>query len=211
MQKDYPGLKAERARKAIAQESSQVPQTTHQDSKIGDTEGYVITEVFNPDCPFEVGDHISYEDYQEALEEYPGWVAISPSFAPGDVVSEMEYNTEVSKLGIHASASLRSDMGAEAIHEVLRNIDLEAEKQALTKALEQTTSHQNRLKIAKHLNHVADFAEAEQRPEWMILDVIPVIHQIYDPLFPWKVDASLPVISTTSIAGLSIATTDSVS
>ena len=184
MERDYPGLKAERAKKAIAQESSQVPQTTHQDSEIEDAEGYVITEVFNPDCPFEVGDHISYEDYQEALEEYPGWVAISPSFAPGDVVSEMEYNTEVSKLGIHASASLRSDMGAEAIHEVLRNIDLEAEKQALTKALEQTTSHQNRLKIAKHLNHVADFAEAEQRPEWMILDVIPVIPPDLRPLVP---------------------------
>ena len=184
MKVDYPGLKAERARKAIPQDSSQAPQTSHQDSEIGDSEGYVITEVFNPNCPFEVGDHISYQDYQEALEQYPGWGQISPSFAPGDVVSETEYNTEVGRLGQHSSNLLRSDMGAEAIHEVLRNIDLEAEKQALTEALEKTTSHQNKLKIAKHLNHVADFADAEQRPEWMILDVIPVIPPDLRPLVP---------------------------
>ena len=79
---------------------------------------------------------------------------------------------------------LRSDMGAEAIHEVLRNIELEAEKEALTVALKKTTSHQNKLKIAKYLNHVADFSEAEQRPEWMILDVIPVIPPDLRPLVP---------------------------
>ena len=193
MERDYPGLKAQRAGKAIAENSSQTPETTHQGSEIGDSDGYVITEVFNPQCPLKVGEHISYEEYQEALKDYPGWTIISPSFVPGDVVSETEYNTEVNKLTdrlkdansrMKSDDLLRSNMGAEAIHEVLRNIDLEAEKQVLTEALEKTTSHQNKLKIAKHLNHVADFAEAEQRPEWMILDVIPVIPPDLRPLVP---------------------------
>ena len=193
MERDYPGLKAQRAGKAIAENSSQTPETTHQGSETGDSDGYVITEVFNPQCPLKVGEHISYEEYQEALKDYPGWTIISPSFVPGDVVSETEYNTEVNKLTdrlkdansrMKSDDLLRSNMGAEAIHEVLRNIDLEAEKQVLTEALEKTTSHQNKLKIAKHLNHVADFAEAEQRPEWMILDVIPVIPPDLRPLVP---------------------------
>ncbi len=66
----------------------------------------------------------------------------------------------------------------------MSDIDLEAEIEKLTTELEETTSQQKKLKIAKQLKQMADFAEVGQRPEWMILDVIPVIPPDLRPLVP---------------------------
>ena len=76
------------------------------------------------------------------------------------------------------------ETGAEVIRELLSNIDLEEKIEALTQELAETTSHQKKLKVAKQLKQMADFVEAEQRPEWMILDVIPVIPPDLRPLVP---------------------------
>ncbi|MCY3550864.1 MAG: DNA-directed RNA polymerase subunit beta' [Candidatus Poribacteria bacterium] len=99
---------------------------------------------------------------------------------PGQVLTEIEYIEHSNKYW----GGFRAGTGAEVIREILSGIDLEEEKKKLTEALEETTSHQKKLKIAKQLKQMADFAEVGQRPEWMILDVIPVIPPDLRPLVP---------------------------
>ena len=99
---------------------------------------------------------------------------------PGQVLTEIEYIEHSNK----HRGGFRAGTGAEVIREILSGINLEDEVEKLTKELEETTSHQKRLKIAKQLKQVADFAEIGQRPEWMILDVIPVIPPDLRPLVP---------------------------
>ncbi len=99
---------------------------------------------------------------------------------PGQVLTEIEYIEHSNKYW----GGFRAGTGAEVIREILSGIDLEEEKKKLTEALEETTSQQKKLKIAKQLKQMADFAEVGQRPEWMILDVIPVIPPDLRPLVP---------------------------
>ena len=99
---------------------------------------------------------------------------------PGQVLTEIEYIEHSNKHW----GGFRAGTGAEVIREILSGIDLEEEMEKLTKDLEETTSHQKKLKIAKQLKQMADFAEVGQRPEWMILDVIPVIPPDLRPLVP---------------------------
>ena len=99
---------------------------------------------------------------------------------PGQVLTEIEYIEHSNKHW----GGFRAGTGAEVIREILGGIDLEEEIEKLTKELEETTSHQKKLKIAKQLKQMADFAEVGQRPEWMILDVIPVIPPDLRPLVP---------------------------
>ena len=98
----------------------------------------------------------------------------------GQVLTEVEYVDHSNKHW----GGFRAGTGAEVIREILSTIDLEEKIEEFTKALEETTSHQKKLKVAKQLKQMADFAEAEQRPEWMILDVIPVIPPDLRPLVP---------------------------
>ncbi len=98
----------------------------------------------------------------------------------GQVLTEIEYIEYSNKYW----GGFRAGTGAEVIRELLSDIDLEAEIEKLTAELEATTSHQKKLKIAKQLKQIADFAEIGQRPEWMILDVIPVIPPDLRPLVP---------------------------
>ena len=98
----------------------------------------------------------------------------------GQVLTEVEYVEYSNKHW----GGFRAGTGAEVIREILSNIDLEEKIEALTQELAETTSHQKKLKVAKQLKQMADFAEAEQRPEWMILDVIPVIPPDLRPLVP---------------------------
>ena len=98
----------------------------------------------------------------------------------GQVLTEVEYVENSNKYW----GKFRAGTGAEVIREILSNIDLEEKIKELTQELEETTSQQKRLKTSKQLKQMADFVEAEQRPEWMILDVIPVIPPDLRPLVP---------------------------
>ncbi len=99
---------------------------------------------------------------------------------PRQVLTEIEYLEYSNKY----RGGFRAGTGAEVIREILSNIDLETEKERLTQMLEETTSHQKKLKVAKQLKQIAEFVEVGQRPEWMILDVIPVIPPDLRPLVP---------------------------
>ncbi|MBB3173289.1 DNA-directed RNA polymerase subunit beta' [Endobacter medicaginis] len=75
-------------------------------------------------------------------------------------------------------------IGAEAIKTILRDIDCDAEKVQLRADLKETTSEAKRKKLVKRLKLIEAFAESGSRPEWMILDVVPVIPPELRPLVP---------------------------
>ena len=87
------------------------------------------------------------------------------------VLSEKEYRDAVEKYGY---CTFRVGMGAEAVQELLKNIDLDKDSEELRKAL-QEASGQKRARIIKRLEVVDAFRSSGNRPEWMIMNVIPVI------------------------------------
>ena len=86
------------------------------------------------------------------------------------VLSESEYQEARQQYG----DQFRAGMGAESIKELLEDVDLESEFEELSKGLEES-SGQKRARIIKRLEVVEAFRESGNRPEWMILDCIPVI------------------------------------
>ena len=89
------------------------------------------------------------------------------------VLSEKEYQDNVEKWGKNA---FRVGMGAEAIKELLEAIDLERECEELSAELRNdNTKGQKRAKIVKRLEVVESFRASGNRPEWMIMDAIPVL------------------------------------
>ena len=87
------------------------------------------------------------------------------------VLSEKEYRDAVEKYGY---GTFRVGMGAEAIQELLQAIDLEKDSEDLRKALADSTG-QKRARIIKRLEVVEAFRNSGNKPEWMIMNVIPVI------------------------------------
>ncbi len=75
-------------------------------------------------------------------------------------------------------------IGAEAVKSILQQIDLDSERTRLRADLKETTSEAKRKKLVKRLKLVEAFGESGSRPEWMILDVIPVIPPELRPLVP---------------------------
>ena len=86
------------------------------------------------------------------------------------VLTEREYQEAKEKWG----NAFRADMGAESIQELLKAIDMEKESEELKRGLKESTG-QKRARIIKRLEVVEAFRESGNRPEWMVMDVIPVI------------------------------------
>ncbi len=86
------------------------------------------------------------------------------------VLTEREYQDAREKWG----KSFRAGMGAESIKELLEAIDMEKESEELKKGLRESTG-QKRARIIKRLEVVEAFRESGNRPEWMVMTVIPVI------------------------------------
>lgn len=86
------------------------------------------------------------------------------------VLNEKEYKEAYDKYGNR----FRVGMGAESVKELLQAIDLEKESKELKKGLKDSTG-QKRARIIKRLEVVEAFRESNNKPEWMILDAVPVI------------------------------------
>src|SRR2546429_2928249 len=84
----------------------------------------------------------------------------------------------------HGPDSLKVGMGAEAIRELLRDLDLDALARDLRAQMLGETSVQKRKKIVKRLKVIEAFLKSGNQPDWMILDVIPVIPPELRPLVP---------------------------
>jgi DNA-directed RNA polymerase subunit beta' len=111
-----------------------------------------------------------------ALEKvlyFVSYVVIDPGDTPltkKQLLSEKEYREYLDKYG----NKFRAGMGAEAIKELLQEIDLEKLSKELRAEIRESTG-QKRVRAIRRLEVVQAFIDSGNRPEWMILDVIPVI------------------------------------
>ncbi len=111
----------------------------------------------------------------EKVLYFASYIVLDPgstSLQYKQVLSEKEYREEVEKYG--GTGGFRVGMGAEAIQELLKAIDLEKDSADLRKQLADATG-QKRARIIKRLEVVEAFLSSGNRPEWMVMDVLPVI------------------------------------
>ena len=87
------------------------------------------------------------------------------------ILNEKEYHEAQEKYG---RGSFKARMGAEALEELLKNVDLDKLSEQIKKELE-GASEQKRVKLVKRLDTVESFRISKNRPEWMIMNVVPVI------------------------------------
>ena len=95
----------------------------------------------------------------------------STGLMKGQVLSEKEYHEAEEKYG---RGSFKAQMGAEAVGKLLEEIDLEKLAAKLKKELEKA-SEQKKAKLVKRLDTVESFRLSGNRPEWMVMNVVPVI------------------------------------
>ncbi len=115
---------------------------------------------------------MSPRDLEEVLY-FVSYVVIDKGNAPLEnkqTLSEKEYRAYYEKYG----NGFKVGMGAEAIKELLKQVDLDKEIAEITKELENAQG-QKRTRLIKRLDVLAAFKNSGNKPEWMILDVIPVI------------------------------------
>ena len=109
----------------------------------------------------------------EKILYFASYVVIDPGQTPlskKQVLTEKEYRDSVEKFGL----SFKASMGAEAVKELLLEIDLESLSKELRNDLVDSTG-QKRIRAVKRLEVVEAFRLSGNHPDWMILDVVPVI------------------------------------
>jgi DNA-directed RNA polymerase subunit beta' len=103
------------------------------------------------------------------------------SFKRRQLISEEEYFDAMDEFG---EDTFRASIGAEALKEMLVALDLEEERVEIREELRTTGSEAKRKKLVKRLKLVEAFMDSGCRPEWMVLDVVPVIPPELRPLVP---------------------------
>ncbi len=112
------------------------------------------------------------------------YVVIEPGLTPlkqFQLLSEDDYYRAQDEYG---EDSFTAGIGAEAIRKLLESVDLEDEQEKLLKELAETKSELKPKKIVKRLKVIESFIESGNRPEWMIMTVVPVIPPELRPLVP---------------------------
>ncbi len=120
----------------------------------------------------------------ERVLYFENYVVVEPGLTPmklHELLSEDAYQNAVDEYG---EDSFSVGIGAEAIREMLKAIVLEEELEVLRTDLRDTNSEAKRKKFVKRLKLVEAFISSGARPEWMILEVIPVIPPELRPLVP---------------------------
>ena len=113
----------------------------------------------------------------KALEQvvyYVNFIVIDPKntdFTYKQIISDKEYREAIEKFGY---GSFVAGMGAEAIKTLLSQVNLEKESEELKEILKKAKG-QKRVKAIKKLNIVESFLKSDNKPEWMVLDVLPVL------------------------------------
>ena len=119
----------------------------------------------------------------ERIIYYEDWVVTDPGDTPlklGQPLNEMDYRQAREEY----QDAFQADMGAPAIRSLLSQIELEPLRQELEVLLSGTRNKANRKKLSKRLRLVEGFQRSNSRPEWMILEVLPVIPPDPRPLVP---------------------------
>ncbi|WP_374765238.1 DNA-directed RNA polymerase subunit beta' [Yunchengibacter salinarum] len=120
----------------------------------------------------------------ERVLYFENYIVIEPGLTPlkqFQMLSEDEYFDAQDEYG---EDSFTAGIGAEAVQKLLQQIDLEDEREKLLKELAETKSELKPKKIVKRLKVVEAFLESNNRPEWMIMSVVPVIPPELRPLVP---------------------------
>ncbi len=114
---------------------------------------------------------------------FESYVVVEPNMTPlnrGELLSEDDYIAKVEEFGDDFDAR----MGAEAIYEMLKSMDLEAEVKKMRQELELTRSEAKTKKLTKRIKLMTALQASGNRPEWMILTVLPVLPPELRPLVP---------------------------
>src|SRR6201986_3284693 len=120
----------------------------------------------------------------ERVLYFENYVVIEPGLTPlklHQLLSEEEYLKAQDDYG---DDQFTASIGAEALRTMLSAIDVDDEKVRLRDELRDTNSEARRKKLVKRLKLVEAFVESNSRPEWMILEVVPVIPPELRPLVP---------------------------
>lgn len=121
----------------------------------------------------------------ERVIYYEDYVVIDPGSTPlkkNQLLSELEYREALETYG--GKDSFEAKMGAEAVREALSRVNLQEQIDLLQGQMTETKSKQIRKKLAKRIKLFQGFLDSKTRPEWMILNVLPVIPPDLRPLVP---------------------------
>jgi len=119
----------------------------------------------------------------ERILYFESYVVIEPGAAElreKDLLTEERYRTLIQD----SPAGFKAGIGAEAIRELLRKINLSTERDVLRKKMRDTNSLAQKKKYIKRLGVIDSFIRSGNEPEWMIMDVIPVLPPELRPLVP---------------------------
>jgi len=119
----------------------------------------------------------------ERVLYYEEYIVIDPGKTPlkeKELLTEDQYQDYREKFG----AGFKAMMGAEAVKELLKHLDLDKLVAKLQRNFENSKSEQTQIKVAKTIKVIEAFKRSANRPEWMILDMIPVIPPDLRPLVP---------------------------
>src|SRR5881296_369933 len=120
----------------------------------------------------------------EKILYFESYVVVDPGTTPlqeRELLSEGRYRKVVEE---HGPDAFRAGMGAEAIRELLKKLDVDRLFVDLRVEMKEATSEARRKKISKRLKVISAFKNSGNRPEWMILAVVPVIPPDLRPLVP---------------------------
>ncbi len=146
---------------------------------------------FLKNLPSRIGNLIdmTIKDLEKVLYcEY--YVVIDPGETPlkvGELLSEEQYEQKIEEYGRDQETLeplFKAGMGAEAIRELLLKIDLDKLAVELRKEMKETTAAAKKKKLARRLKVVEAFRESNNKPEWMMLELIPVLPPDLRPLVP---------------------------
>jgi DNA-directed RNA polymerase subunit beta' len=125
---------------------------------------------------------MSLKDLEKILY-FESYVVVDPGSTPlqvKELLTEARYRKAREEYGNNFTA----EMGAEAIRKLLVAVDLDKLAEALRQEMRTASSEVRRKKVAKRLKAVSAFKNSGNRPEWMILEVVPVIPPDLRPLVP---------------------------
>ena len=125
---------------------------------------------------------IALRDIERVLY-FEAFIVVDPGMTPltrGQLLTEDDYLAKIEEFGDEFTAV----MGAEAIKELLKSLDINSEIEKLRTELAETGSEAKIKKIAKRLKVLEAFQKSGIKPEWMILEILPVLPPELRPLVP---------------------------
>ena len=120
----------------------------------------------------------------ERVLYFDNWVVVEPGLTPlkqNELLTEEQVIRYKEEFG---EDSFTCGIGAEAVRDMLKRLDLPVERETMRAELLETSSEAKRKKLVKRLKTVEVFLESGNKPEWMVLEVVPVIPPELRPLVP---------------------------